>query len=41
MLPMLGRGHNFESFDENGNPNWRDMKMNDVFREFLKFVRKN
>ncbi|MDR3285855.1 MAG: alpha/beta hydrolase [Prevotellaceae bacterium] len=39
LHPMLGRGHNFESFDENGNPNWNDMKWQDVTIEFIKFVR--
>ncbi|MDR3227573.1 MAG: hypothetical protein LBT56_07885, partial [Prevotellaceae bacterium] len=39
LLPMLGRGHNFESVDENGKPNWDDMKTNDVILEFVNFIK--
>ncbi|MDR3285854.1 MAG: alpha/beta hydrolase [Prevotellaceae bacterium] len=39
LHPMLGRGHNFESFDENGNPHWDDMKWQDVTIEFMNFIK--
>ncbi|MDR2409062.1 MAG: hypothetical protein LBE13_13240 [Bacteroidales bacterium] len=39
MHPMLGRGHNFELIDEDGKPDWNDVKSNDVIMEFVKFVK--
>ena len=39
MHPMLGRGHNFETIDNDGKPNWDDMKWQEVTVEFMKFVR--
>jgi pimeloyl-ACP methyl ester carboxylesterase len=40
MHPMIGRGHNFELIDEDGKPDWNDVKSNDVIMEFVKFVKK-
>jgi pimeloyl-ACP methyl ester carboxylesterase len=39
MHPMLGRGHNFELIDDEGKPNWDDMKWSEVTVEFMKFVK--
>jgi pimeloyl-ACP methyl ester carboxylesterase len=40
MHPMLGRGHNFELIEDNGNTIWSDTKWTEVMDEFLKFVKK-
>jgi len=41
MHPMLGRGHNFELVDDNGNRVGNDIKWGEVVDEFVKFVKTN
>lgn len=35
--PFIGRGHNFESFDKDGRPNFDDMQWDDVVTDFLEW----
>ena len=39
MQPVLGRGHNFELIDDNGNRIWNDSIWTEVVDEFVKFVK--
>ena len=39
MHPMLGRGHNFELIDDEGNVHWNNTKWSEVMDEFVKFVK--
>lgn len=38
VVPMSGRGHNFENINEDGTHDWNDIKWHEVTSEFLKFV---
>lgn len=37
LKPMLSRGHNFESFNEDGSSNFDDMKWDEVIKDFIRW----